>query len=119
MSLSALAVQRLSPLQACCRQQSERTWIVSQKSRRWPGMLQRQLPATVHFPTKGDLQAPARSEAIRGSRWDEAMPVSARLLQIQNSRRRQQHLETVAARSMRTSCADYLLAHAPRSQPTR
>jgi len=88
-------------------------------------MLPRQSRATVHFPTTGDSQAPARSEATQGLRSDEAMPVSGRLSQIQNSRPRQQPLEAVGASSMRTSwflarCrAPYLAAHAPRSQLTR
>src|SRR5215467_5394042 len=88
-------------------------------------MLPRLSRATVHFPTRGDSQAPARSEATRGSRWDEAMPVSARLLQMQNSRLRQQPLEAAGASSTRTrwilaSCgAAYVAAPAPRLRPTR
>src|SRR5215471_19007223 len=121
----ALAVQPLSALQACCRLQSEWTLTASQKSWRWPGMLPRQSRATDHFPTRGDSQALARSEAIQGSRWDEAMPVSARLLQIQNSRQRQQPLEAAGASSTRTSwllasCgAAYVAAPAPRLRSTR
>jgi len=85
------------------------------------------LPRAGHspFPTRGDSQAPARSEATRGSRWDEAMPVSARLLQMQNSRLRQQPLEAAGASSTRTSwllasCgAAYVASPAPRLRSTR